>query len=38
LKHISLNVSEEIKHILPDTLEKDLQENEEICKNEEGMV
>jgi len=31
LKHISLNVSEEIKHILPDTLEKDLKENEEIC-------
>ncbi len=31
MKHISLNVSEEIKHILPDTLEKDLQENEEIC-------
>jgi len=31
LKHISINVSEEIKHILPDTLENDLQENEEIC-------
>lgn len=31
LKHISLNVSEEIKHILPDTLKKDLKENEEIC-------
>ncbi len=31
MKHISLNVSEEIKHILPDTLEKDLQENEDIC-------
>ncbi len=31
MKHISLNISEKIKHILPDTLEKDLQENEEIC-------
>ena len=31
IKHISLNVSEEIKHILPDTLEKDLQDNEAIC-------
>ncbi len=31
MKHISLNVSEEIKHILPDTLEKDLKDNEEIC-------
>ncbi len=31
LKHISLNVSEEIKHILPDTLGKDLKENEDIC-------
>lgn len=31
MKHISINVSEEIKNILPDTLEKDLQENEEIC-------
>lgn len=31
IKHISINVSEEIKHILPDTLEKDLQDNEEIC-------
>lgn len=31
IKHISLNVSEEIKHILPDTLEKDLQDNETIC-------
>ena len=30
-KHISLNVSEEIRHILPDTLEKDLQYNEAIC-------
>lgn len=31
MKYISLNVSEEIKHILPDTLEKDLCDNEEIC-------
>lgn len=31
LNHISLNVAEEIKKILPDTLEKDLQDNEEIC-------
>lgn len=31
MKHISINVSEEIKNILPDTLEKDLQDNEEIC-------
>lgn len=31
IKHISLNVSEEIKYILPDTLEKDLQDNELIC-------
>ena len=31
IKHISLNVSEEIKCILPDTLEKDLQDNEAIC-------
>lgn len=31
MKHTSINVSEEIKNILPDTLEKDLQDNEEIC-------
>ena len=31
MKHISINISEEIKNILPDTLEKDLQDNEEIC-------
>lgn len=31
MNHKSINVSEEIKNILPDTLEKDLQENEEIC-------
>lgn len=31
LKHISINVSKEIKSILPETLEKDLCDNEEIC-------
>ncbi|MBD5487316.1 MAG: hypothetical protein HDR13_00755 [Lachnospiraceae bacterium] len=31
MQHISINVSKEIKNILPDTLEKDLQDNEEIC-------
>lgn len=31
IKHISLNVSEEIKHILPDILENDLQDDEIIC-------
>lgn len=31
MRHISINVSEEIKNILPETLEKDLQDNEEIC-------
>ena len=31
MKHISINVSDEIKTILPDTLEKDLQNNESIC-------
>lgn len=31
MKHISINVLEEIKNIFPDTLEKDLQDNEEIC-------
>lgn len=31
MKHLSINVSEEIKNILPDTLEKDLQDNEAIC-------
>lgn len=31
MKHISINVLEEIKHILPITLKKDLQDNEEIC-------
>ena len=31
MRHISINVAKEIKNILPDTLEKDLQNNEEIC-------
>ena len=31
VKHISINVEEEIQHILPDTLEKDLMDDEEIC-------
>lgn len=31
MKHISINVSDEIKNILPNTLEKDLQDNEAIC-------
>ena len=31
MKHISINISEEIRNILPDTLEKDLQDNEEVC-------
>lgn len=31
MKHISINVSEQIKNILPNTLEKDLQDYEEIC-------
>ena len=31
MKHISINVSEEIKNILPETLKKDLQDHEEIC-------
>lgn len=31
IKHISINVAEEIQHILPDTLQKDLMDNEEIC-------
>lgn len=37
IKHISLNVSEEIKHILPDTLEKDLMDNEEVCPVCKGL-
>lgn len=31
MKHISINVLKEIKNILPDTLEKDLQDNEAVC-------
>lgn len=31
MKHISINVSEEIKNLLPDKLEKDLMDNEIIC-------
>lgn len=31
MKHISIDISKEIKNILPDTLEKDLQDHEEIC-------
>lgn len=31
MKHISLNVAEEIKNLLPETLEKDLQDDEIIC-------
>lgn len=31
IKHISLNVTEEIKKLLPETLEKDLQDDEIIC-------
>lgn len=37
MKHISINVSEEIKNILPETLEKDLQDNEEICPTCHGL-
>ena len=31
MKHISIDISKEIKNILPETLEKDLQDHEEIC-------
>lgn len=31
MKHVTLKVSEEIKRLLPDTLEKDLHDNERIC-------
>ncbi len=31
MQHISINVSEAIKYLLPDTLEKDLHDNERIC-------
>lgn len=37
MKHTSINVSEEIKNILPETLEKDLQDNEEICSVCHGL-
>lgn len=37
LKHISLNVTEEIKNILPGTLEKDLMDNEIICPACRGL-
>lgn len=37
MKHISLNVLEEIKHVLPNTLEKDLKDNEEICSVCHGL-
>lgn len=37
MKHVSINVSEEIKNILPETLEKDLQDNEEICSVCHGL-
>ena len=37
MRHILINVSEEIKNILPETLEKDLQDNEEICPECHGL-
>lgn len=37
MKHISLNVTEEIKNILPGTLEKDLMDNEIICPACQGL-
>jgi len=37
MKHVSLKVSDEIKHILPDTLKKDLQDNEIICPTCHGL-
>ncbi len=37
MKHISINISAEIKHILPDTLEKDLMDNEELCPMCHGL-
>lgn len=37
LKHISINTLKVIKSILPETLEKDLQENEEICPMCNGL-
>lgn len=37
MEHISINVSEEIKNILPETLEKDLRDHEEICSVCHGL-
>ena len=37
MKHISINLSEEISKVLPDTLEKDLQDNEAICPTCSGL-
>ncbi|MHC1722521.1 MAG: hypothetical protein AB9836_04865 [Aminipila sp.] len=37
MNHESINVSEVIRNILPDTLEKDLQENERICPTCKGL-
>ena len=37
MKHISINISEAIQHILPDTLEKDLMDNEELCPMCHGL-
>lgn len=37
MRHISINVSEEIKNILPESLEKDLQDNEEVCQVCHGL-
>ncbi|MEG1044797.1 MAG: hypothetical protein RSF81_08520 [Oscillospiraceae bacterium] len=37
MKHISLTVKDEIKNILPDILEKDLQANEIICPTCHGL-
>ena len=37
MRHISINVSEKIKNILPESLEKDLQDNEEVCSVYHGL-
>ncbi len=37
MKHISLKVSDVIKNILPETIEKDLQDNEIICPTCHGL-
>lgn len=37
MKHISINILEEIKNILPDIIEKDLQDDEEICNVCNGL-